>query len=498
MLIRRLLVSIYVFWCISAQAQEIPQSLLDFEYTVEFENVSLSSALRQLNRQTQINFSYNSTIIPKMDKFSAVYEGVTLRSIIVDILGRANLYYKEVNESIVILKEPTTDRLIQGRVVDTETNLPLPYANVFIDNSTFGVATDSDGNFEIRDIPYISFNLVISYVGFKPKFIPINNNQALGNNRFIIEMEEEQLELGPIEVVAKKTREQRRRDKRLLKRFEEDFLGRDDNAKDCKILNPEVLSFYILDSLGNYEVEASDKLYIENNALGYNISYLLDEFNFINGLKSYAGKSQFTEIKPKSRKENRGWEEAREKAYYGSVNHFLKSLIDGVIVEEGFSINTVQFDSVTSEYSTPLSPPQTTEILNIEKTDRELEYKLIVSSDIEVTYVKAFEDEEYKKLFRSKSKSGNYKYTDQKSRSTITLSNDQSLTSYQVTGLDISDVPLFQKSVILFQEDDPLFDYPGYFDNKQAALYLGWWTWGGFSVKLPVNYTPKLSSEKEN
>lgn len=494
-MLRGFLVSIYAFWCINAQAQDKSNSILDFQYVVEFDNVTLSAALRQLNRQTQINFSYNTMIIPKMDKFSVTYDSVSLRSILDDILSKANLYYREVNGTVVILKQPSTDRTIKGQVLDAETQAPLPYANVFIDNSTFGVPTNREGYFEIRNIPYIAFNLVVSYVGYQAKTIPFNYSQPLENNRFIIEMNVDEVALEPVEVSANKTRKQRKSDRRLLKRFEEDFLGRDSNAKDCRIVNPEVLDFFILDSLNNYEVTANDKLYIENYALGYSISYMLEEFTFINGTKTYIGKAQFTELEPKSRKQNSKWEAAREKAYLGSVNHFLNSLIEGRVAEEGFLVNTVQFDSVTSEYSTPLNPAKISEIIKLEPAEKELEYKLITSSDIEITYTKDYEDEEYKKLFRSKSKSGNYKYTDQKSRSTISLSNDQSLTSYQVVGMDISDVPLFQKSVILFQEKQPLIAYPGYFSSKRAALYLGWWTWGGFSVKLPLNFRPKESDQ---
>ena len=495
-MLRGFLISIYAFWCINAQAQEKSDSILDLEYVIEFDNVTLSAALRQLNRQTQINFSYNTMIIPKMDKFSVMYDSVSLRLILEDILSKANLYFKEVNGTVVILKQPTTDRLIKGQVLDAETQAPLPYANVFIDNSTFGVATNREGYFEIKTIPYIAFNLVISYVGYQPKTVPFNYEQPLDNSMFIIEMNVAEVDLEPVEVSAKKTRKQRKSDRRLLKRFEEDFLGRDSNAKDCRIVNPEVLDFFVLDSLNNYEVTANDKLYIENYALGYAVSYILEEFTFINGTKTYIGKAQFSELEPKSRKQNTKWEEARGKAYYGSVNHFLNSLIQGKVAEEGFLVNTVQFDSVTSEYSTPLNPAKISEIVRLEPGEKDLEYKLIASSDIEITYTKGFEDEEYKKLFRSKSKSGNYKYTDQKSRSTISLSNDQSLTSYQVVGMDISDVPLFQKSVILFQEDDPLVAFPGYFSSKRAALYLGWWTWGGFSVKLPLNFRPNEQEQK--
>ncbi|MGW8121768.1 carboxypeptidase-like regulatory domain-containing protein [Roseivirga echinicomitans] len=465
--------------------------MLDLQYIIEFDNVTLSAALRQLNRQTQINFSYNPVIIPKMDKFSVSYDTVTLRFVLEDILSKANLYFKEVNGTVVVLKQPITNRVLKGQVLDAETQTPLPYANVFIDNSTFGVASDREGYFDIKNIPEMAFNLVVSYVGYEPKTMVFNYKQPLDNSRYIVEMEVAELDLEPVEVLANKTRKQRKSDRRLLKRFEEDFLGRDSNAKECRILNPEVLDFFLLDSLGNYEVTASDKLLIENYALGYEVGYMLDEFTFINGTKTYIGNAQFRELEPKSRKQNSKWEEARAKAYYGSVNHFLNSLIQGKVAEEGFSVNIVQFDSVTSEYSTPLNPAKISEIIRLTPADKELEYKLVASSDIEVTYTKGFEDDDYKKLFRSKSKSGNYKYTDQKSRSTISLSNDQSLTSYQVVGMDISDVPLYQKSVILFQEDDPMVSYPGYFSSMRSALYLGWWTWGGFSVKLPLNYRPK-------
>jgi hypothetical protein len=489
---RKFLVSIYILWCISGHAQSVNDSLLDREVTISFNKVSLSAALRQINRQVHVNFSYNSSIIPKTERISADYNQATLRDVLTDLLDEANLYFREVSGTIIILKRILTDREIIGRVVDAKTQAPLPYANVFIDNSTLGAATNVVGEFIIKDIPYIAFNLVTSYVGYTSKTIRFNNSQKIDQGKFIIELEIEEKALDPFQITARKTRLQRRRDRKLLKRFEEDFLGRDGNAKDSRIVNPEVLELYLIDSLDNYEVSATDILFIENYAMGYRIGYLLEEFSFKNGIKTTIGKAQFKELEAKSKKQNLKWDEARSKAYHGSVNHFLNSMIENKLTEEGFSVNVVQFDSVTSEYSTPLNPPSAAEIISLTPTNKEFEFKLNVKSNIEVTYKHGYEDEEYKKLYRSKSKTGNYKYTDQKSRSTISLSNDQSLTSYQVVGLDISDVPLFQKSVILFQQGQPIIiSYPGYFASKRSALYLGWWTWGGFSVKLPLNYKPE-------
>ena len=54
---------------------------------------------------------------------------------------------------------------IQGRV-ETEGNA-LPYANVFLKNSTFGTATDEQGNFSIQDVPDGVYTLRVSSQGFK-------------------------------------------------------------------------------------------------------------------------------------------------------------------------------------------------------------------------------------------------------------------------------------------------------------------------------------------
>ena len=286
------MVSIYIFWCISSQAQEVVNQVLSRDVTISFNSVSLSAALRQLNRQAQINFSYNTTIIPRIERITGDYDRVPLRKILTDLLDDANLYFREVNGTIVILKRELTDRVISGRVVDEVTQAPLPYANVFIDNSTLGVATDLNGEFEIKDIPYIAFNLVISYVGYTSKTIRFNNGQGLDNGRYIIELNIEEKALDAFQVVGTKTRAQRRKDRRLLKRFEQDFLGRDSNAKDCRIVNPEVLEFYVVDSLDTYEVIANDLLFVENNAMGYRIGYLLEQFTFSNGIKTTIGKAQ--------------------------------------------------------------------------------------------------------------------------------------------------------------------------------------------------------------
>lgn len=487
---RTLVVSFFLFVAVKIFAQETQNSVLNHKISIEFDNATLPAALRYLNREANLSFSYNSNIIPRDTRINQTYQEVTIKDLLDDLLSKGNLYYREVNGTIVILKRIYSERTITGVVLDKETQEPLPFANVFIDNSTLGIATDLEGKFKIDNIPDIGFNLVVSYVGYKSKSIPFNYRQEVEDRDFIIEMEIDPIALEEIQVFGRLKERKSRAERRLFDRFQEEFLGKSDNARDCEIVNPEVLEFEILDSLNNYRVTAEDILYIENRALGFRIGYLLEEFVFVNGMKVNIGSAQFKELEPKSRRQYRNWEEARDLAYRGSVLHFLNALIMGRLEAEGFRVNVVQYDSVTSEYTTPLNPLPLDQILQVEKTNREYLYKLKTLGDVEVTYRGEFEEDDYKKLYRSSSKSGNYKYTDKKARSSIALSDSQSLTSYQVFGLDLDEVDLFQKSIIFFNQLETPISFPGQFIRPRDVTFGGWWRWGAFSDVLPLNYRP--------
>ncbi|MEO1631747.1 MAG: carboxypeptidase-like regulatory domain-containing protein, partial [Bacteroidota bacterium] len=58
-----------------------------------------------------------------------------------------------------------TGRII-GQVVDAE-GTPLPGANVRIDNSTLGAASDLDGNFAVRGVPAGARTLLVTLVGYQ-------------------------------------------------------------------------------------------------------------------------------------------------------------------------------------------------------------------------------------------------------------------------------------------------------------------------------------------
>jgi len=488
-MLRSFLVSFLFIASYQLSAQNSNESVLEEAITVQKSGLSIPATLRQIDKLSDVKFSYNSNIVPRDIKITNAYFNTSIRTILTEILGEANLYFREVSGTVIILKRVYSERKIVGQVLDDVTKEPLQYVNVFIERSTFGAATDINGDFQIENIPDIGFNLVVSYVGYKTKVIPFNYRQDVENSKYIIEMKIDPVVLESIQVVGKARKRFKRDERKLLKRFTTEFLGRSENAKNCVIENPEVLNFEILDD-DNYRVTADAILYVQNRALGYRIGYLLEEFRFENGLKLNIGSAKFQELEVKSRKRYTKWEIARDKAYNGSVQHFLNAMITNSLDKEGFELNLVQYDSVTSEYTTPLNPPPANEILTLNKTDQEYLYTLHANSDVEVTYKGEYEESAYKKLYRSTSKSGNYKYTDKKVKTSIALTETQNLSSYQVFGVDVTDVDLFQKSIIFFLEDDTPVGFPGQFKNPRDMLFGGWWRWGAFSDWLPLNYKP--------
>ncbi len=56
---------------------------------------------------------------------------------------------------------------VKGWVFDAETRKPLAGANVYIENTTFGSASDANGYFEIKSIPAGRYSLVVSFIGYE-------------------------------------------------------------------------------------------------------------------------------------------------------------------------------------------------------------------------------------------------------------------------------------------------------------------------------------------
>ena len=92
--------------------------------------------------------------------------------------------------------------ILKGRVVDAINNEGIPFANVYIQNTTTGTTTDLEGNFELTDLKAGLYNIEASFLGYASKTL---FEVELFNNRptaLVFEMEQDAKQLQEVEVKA--------------------------------------------------------------------------------------------------------------------------------------------------------------------------------------------------------------------------------------------------------------------------------------------------------
>lgn len=91
---------------------------------------------------------------------------------------------------------------INGKVIDNRNLQPLIGANILVDETNFGAASDVEGNFTIPNLPAGSYNLTIRFIGYK---IVKRNNVIVNPNRSTvleIRMDEDIIEGEVVEVTG--------------------------------------------------------------------------------------------------------------------------------------------------------------------------------------------------------------------------------------------------------------------------------------------------------
>ncbi|MBX3007017.1 MAG: TonB-dependent receptor [Melioribacteraceae bacterium] len=63
---------------------------------------------------------------------------------------------------------------LQGKITDISSGEPLLGANVFLEGTAIGAATDMDGFYRIRNVSSGKYNLVVSYMGYKKQIVSVD------------------------------------------------------------------------------------------------------------------------------------------------------------------------------------------------------------------------------------------------------------------------------------------------------------------------------------
>lgn len=249
--------------------------------------------------------------------------------------------------STSVFSQAVPTATLRGTVLDDSTSAVLENVDVFLSQTTFGSSTDKHGQFEIRNVPLRSHELVASRVGYQMHSIRITVDQS-HPEPLKIALRQKSIEITEMAVTATEPKEW----KAELQKFNKWFFGDSELANEAKLLNPEVLDF-----TGNanpdFEATARMPLEIDNLALGYHLQFMLSRFvvsktspgsggpfnsrQYLNCV----GKQRFIELTPISVEESARWQANRMQAYRGSFRHFLVSLLRCELAKEGFIIGLI-------------------------------------------------------------------------------------------------------------------------------------------------------------
>ena len=261
------------------------------------------------------------------------------------------------------------DGTIRGIVVDSLTQEPLASATVYINGTTHGTSTDSDGRFELKDITFPS-TIIFSFVGYEPKALDLARNP--GRLTIMLKTNDE---LPEVDISGKI-------DKKDLDYFKSMFLGDDRWGRRSTIKNEKALNFYKSNET-TYEIRrisrsaysaktvntdyveihkefddtvkvrksvfsasASEPLIIDLPQLGYELYVDLVKFSVttVNSVTTcdMLGYFYYRPYENVKKRKAESFEKNRKRAYYGSSQHFLRSISENRLAENGFLLTKLE------------------------------------------------------------------------------------------------------------------------------------------------------------
>jgi hypothetical protein len=226
---------------------------------------------------------------------------------------------------------------LHGMVISSETKQPLPSVSVYLNNTSAGTISNDHGVFILNRIPYGKFRLIATCIGYETfdSLIDSRNHP----DGFIITLKTKPEELEGFAVLPPEPDGW----KKWGKLFTDIFIGTVPmRANNCKLLNPEVLKFR-LNANNTLTAYSGESLQIMNYALGYEIKYKLEEFeyDFNTKLVSYSGYAYFTDMGIKHPNKAHRYAEERWETYRGSLLHFMRAFYADDLEVQGFEMHSL-------------------------------------------------------------------------------------------------------------------------------------------------------------
>ncbi len=458
-------------------------------------NAPFETVYKDIQKQTDYHFAGTTELLNKAQAVSVNLVNAPLNEALAQIFSDQPLSYTIYNKMVIIkdkempeIKEKVSpvDAVVQDNysisgTVSDEKGMTLPGATVFLTNTKNATSTDNSGKFILNGISPGSYEFNVKMLGFEPNIQIIKVYDKPVN--LFVRLKESNITLNEVSINGGKPDPNR---KRYMKLFIENFIGKSASAALCKILNPDVLNFHYDKKTKILTATAADLLVIENDALGYQLKYLLKKFEFYDKYQPkivygtyrvygnyraydnvcyYEGNPYFEELKGTEAQQQQ-WEKNRRTAYLGSYRHFFRSVMNNTAAQAGFAICQYQYkpDRI---YATGLKHCDFDSVfVTVDKNVKALVSKpdhhfVVNPQDTSKGEFYIVYDEKQPHLFLQTGSPLNF--------SDISSENDQ-----------LSKIRTFADTIKI---DDELLINP-----TKDISFLGYWAWGRIAELTPLEY----------
>ena len=143
--------------------------------TLRLRNVSVKTLFQEIQKQTDLNFVFNTEQAGALKPISIDARSETVDNVLRQVLSDSDLTYEFDGNLIIVrpasqlqaqVSQQVEEIKLTGKVVD-ENNELLPGVAVMIKGTTLGTATDADGKFELTLPSGKDIVLVFSFVGME-------------------------------------------------------------------------------------------------------------------------------------------------------------------------------------------------------------------------------------------------------------------------------------------------------------------------------------------
>lgn len=402
--------------------------------------------------------------------------------------------------SLLLQQVSMAQQSIRGRVVAAATGTPIPGCSVFITNTSKGTTSDAGGNFELTDLTPGKHELVISSVGYETSVYSFTEAQLPLTLKV-----ELTIRVKEMANVTLEPSEEEGWDK-WGRMFMENFVGTSANAASCRIKNTASIRFRFYKKSNRLIAYSDEPVLLENKALGYDISYQLENFevNFSEGSVSYLGYSLFSPLEPGSQAKQNKLDQNRKEAYQGSILHFMRSVYNNRLQDEGFDVvrmhrvlNTEkqrvrQFYKLQKQVVTvngkEIATMQVQDINNDLDKDSARYYSRVIHQP---DYFEKYDTAELTADSLLAAVSGEIKSISFDDYLFITYRNEKEEPGYVKMQFPARKAVLQRSYVFLAGDRLIAIDMNGNYYNPQDFITSGYWGWGEkMANTLPLDYEP--------